>query len=164
MNWVLLHRPYFSKDKANNVTWCLLINGGFDYITLMFQACLNFIYKFLSFDRDEGVHWGIQNGLYLSRSTVVYFKHNDMDSLRETLENIYSKNKRIKKLRRYIVVEAVYQVYLVYHACVRLDLHFYLVFPKECSQPLVLKASSCMNCLPLATCNISKFCYMIMNY
>ncbi|KAK7311080.1 hypothetical protein RJT34_08973 [Clitoria ternatea] len=58
---------------------------------------------------DEGVHWGIQNGLYLSRSTVMYFKHNDMDSLRETLENITSKNKRAKKLRRYIVVEAVYQ-------------------------------------------------------
>ncbi|KAF7830601.1 long chain base biosynthesis protein 1 [Senna tora] len=58
---------------------------------------------------DEGVHWGIQNGLYLSRSTVVYFKHNDMNSLRETLEKITAENKRAKKLRRYIVVEAVYQ-------------------------------------------------------
>ncbi|KAG6746759.1 hypothetical protein POTOM_049124 [Populus tomentosa] len=58
---------------------------------------------------DEGVHWGIQNGLYLSRSTIVYFKHNDMESLRNTLEKITAGNKRAKELRRYIVVEAVYQ-------------------------------------------------------
>ncbi|KAK3036013.1 hypothetical protein RJ639_031186 [Escallonia herrerae] len=58
---------------------------------------------------DEGVHWGIQNGLYLSRSTIVYFKHNNMESLQSTLEKVTQDNKRAKKLRRYIVVEAVYQ-------------------------------------------------------
>jgi serine palmitoyltransferase len=58
---------------------------------------------------DEGVHWGIQNGLQLSRSTIVYFKHNDMESLRITLEKIMTKYKRSKNLRRYIVAEAVYQ-------------------------------------------------------
>ncbi|KAL3839808.1 hypothetical protein ACJIZ3_024399 [Penstemon smallii] len=58
---------------------------------------------------DEGVHWGIQNGLHLSRSTIVYFKHNDMESLQSTLEKITQDNKRAKKLRRYIIVEAVYQ-------------------------------------------------------
>lgn len=60
--------------------------------------------------RDEGVHWGIQNGLYLSRSTIVYFKHNDMESLRNTLEKVTQENKRAEKVRRYIVVEALYQV------------------------------------------------------
>lgn len=60
---------------------------------------------------------------------MVYFKHNDMESLRETLENITSKNKRVNKLRRYIVVEAVYQVDLVYYACDRLAVHSYIVFP-----------------------------------
>ncbi|KAK5791900.1 hypothetical protein PVK06_033013 [Gossypium arboreum] len=63
----------------------------------------------LNFKGDEGVHWGIQNGLYLSRSTIVYFKHNDMESLEKTLEKITAQNKRAKKLRRYIVVESVYQ-------------------------------------------------------
>ncbi|TYH87074.1 hypothetical protein ES332_D01G090500v1 [Gossypium tomentosum] len=58
---------------------------------------------------DEGVHWGIQNGLYLSRSTIVYFKQNDMESLERTLEKITAQNKRVKKLRRYVVVEFVYQ-------------------------------------------------------
>ncbi|XP_019447135.1 PREDICTED: long chain base biosynthesis protein 1-like isoform X2 [Lupinus angustifolius] len=78
-------------------------------LSTMFSAIPAFSKKGDIIVADEGVHWGIQNGLYLSRSTVVYFKHNDMDSLRNTLQNITSKNKRIKKLRRYIVVEAVYQ-------------------------------------------------------
>ena len=42
----------------------------------------------------------------------MYFKHNDMESLRNTLEKISAGNQRAKKLRRYIVVEAVYQVYI----------------------------------------------------
>jgi len=59
---------------------------------------------------DEGVHWAVQNGLQLSRSTVVYFKHNDMASLASTLEKLTHGNKRTEKIRRYIVVEAIYQV------------------------------------------------------
>ncbi|KAL2346429.1 hypothetical protein Fmac_000429 [Flemingia macrophylla] len=60
-------------------------------------------------NRDEGVHWGIQNGLYLSRSTVMYFKHHELNFLRETLEKITTEIKETKKSRRCIVVEAVYQ-------------------------------------------------------
>ncbi|KAI5386115.1 serine palmitoyltransferase component, variant 3 [Lathyrus oleraceus] len=75
----------------------------------MFSAIPAFSKKGDIIVADEGVHWGIQNGLYLSRSTVVYFKHNDMDSLSKTLENITSKYKGTKNLRRYIVVEALYQ-------------------------------------------------------
>ncbi|XP_078151615.1 long chain base biosynthesis protein 1a-like [Carex rostrata] len=58
---------------------------------------------------DEGVHWAVQNGLYLSRSTVVYFKHNDMKSLEATLEKVTSRSKHPEKVRRYIVAEAIYQ-------------------------------------------------------
>ncbi|KAM0847801.1 hypothetical protein ACQ4PT_054796 [Festuca glaucescens] len=58
---------------------------------------------------DEGVHWAVQNGLYLSRSTVVYFKHNDMASLASTLEKLTRRNKRTENIRRYIVVESIYQ-------------------------------------------------------
>ncbi|CAN6466260.1 unnamed protein product [Victoria cruziana] len=58
---------------------------------------------------DEGVHWAIQNGLYLSRSTIKFFKHNDMKSLESLMEKITKENQRVKKLRRYIVVEAIYQ-------------------------------------------------------
>ncbi|KAL6966192.1 serine palmitoyltransferase component [Sarracenia purpurea var. burkii] len=78
-------------------------------LSTMFSAIPAFCKKGDIVIVDEGVHWGIQNGLYLSRSTIVYFKHNDMESLRSTLEKVTHENKRAKKLRRYIVVEAVYQ-------------------------------------------------------
>ncbi|KAJ4715074.1 long chain base biosynthesis protein 1-like [Melia azedarach] len=78
-------------------------------LSTMFSAIPCFCKKGDLIIVDEGVHWGIQNGLYLSRSTIVYFKHNDMDSLQNTLERVTAENKRAKKLRRYIVVEAVYQ-------------------------------------------------------
>lgn len=88
--------------------------------------------------RDEGVHWGIQNGLQLSRSTIMYFKHNDMESLRNTLEKVTQENKRAKKLRRYIVVEAVYQVSSV------LLTGFYLVKAICCSTACTIFTSSGM--------------------
>ncbi|CAH9106534.1 unnamed protein product [Cuscuta europaea] len=78
-------------------------------LSTMFSAIPAFCKKGDVIVVDEGVHWGIQNGLQLSRSTVIYFKHNNMDSLRSTLEKVIQENKRAKKLRRYIVVEAVYQ-------------------------------------------------------
>ncbi|MED6208299.1 serine palmitoyltransferase component [Stylosanthes scabra] len=52
-------------------------------LSTMFSAIPAFSKKGDIIVADEGVHWGIQNGLYLSRSTV--------------------------KLRRYIVIEALYQ-------------------------------------------------------
>ncbi|CAL1367315.1 unnamed protein product [Linum trigynum] len=78
-------------------------------LSTMFSAIPCFAKKGDVIVVDEGVHWGIQNGLHLSRSTIVYFKHNDMKSLHDTLEKITADNKRVKKLRRYIVVESVYQ-------------------------------------------------------
>ncbi|CAH1432824.1 unnamed protein product [Lactuca virosa] len=78
-------------------------------LSTMFSAIPAFCKKGDIIIVDEGVHWGIQNGLYLSRSTIVYFKHNDMQSLQSTLEKVTQDNKRAKKLRRYIVVEALYQ-------------------------------------------------------
>ncbi|XP_009602788.1 long chain base biosynthesis protein 1 [Nicotiana tabacum] len=78
-------------------------------LSTMFSAIPAFCKKGDVVIADEGVHWGIQNGLQLSRSTIIYFKHNNMESLRSTLEKVTQENKQAKKLRRYIVVEAVYQ-------------------------------------------------------
>ncbi|XVE91113.1 hypothetical protein DITRI_Ditri20bG0129000 [Diplodiscus trichospermus] len=78
-------------------------------LSTMFSAIPCFCKKGDIIVVDEGVHWGIQNGLYLSRSTIVYFKHNDIESLEKTLEKITTENQKAKKMRRYIVVEAVYQ-------------------------------------------------------
>ncbi|CAJ1973416.1 unnamed protein product [Sphenostylis stenocarpa] len=88
----------------------ILYSYGF---STMFSAIPAFSKKGDIIVADEGVHWGIQNGLYLSRSTVMYFKHNDMNSLREMLEKITTENKQAKKLRRYIVVEAIYQCHYI---------------------------------------------------
>lgn len=54
-----------------------------------------------------------------------------MDSLSKTLESITSKYKGTKNLRRYIVVEALYQVDLVFHLSFLLALHIYTMFPME---------------------------------
>ena len=62
----------------------------------------------------------MQNGLHLSRSTMVYFKHNDMASLASTLEKLTRGNKRAEKIRRYIVVESIYQVQCILLFCVDL--------------------------------------------
>ncbi|KAF6136249.1 hypothetical protein GIB67_001658 [Kingdonia uniflora] len=78
-------------------------------LSTMFSAIPAFCKKGDIIVADEGVHWGIQNGLHLSRSTIVMFKHNDMESLESTLEKVTRENKRGNKIRRYIVVEAVYQ-------------------------------------------------------
>ncbi|PON74892.1 Glycine dehydrogenase (decarboxylating) [Parasponia andersonii] len=79
------------------------------FIRMDFPLC-SVLYQLLpKKEMDEGVHWGIRNGLDLSRSNIIYFKHNDIDSLRSTLESVTAENQRAKKLRRYIVIEAVYQ-------------------------------------------------------
>lgn len=62
---------------------------------------------------DEGVNFGIQQGMNLSRSNVLYFKHNDMEDLKRTLNSIAEKEKSRRKnlTRRFIVVEGIYQYY-----------------------------------------------------
>lgn len=61
---------------------------------------------------DNGVNWSLQNGLYLSRSKLKFFKHNDMQDLEARLEEVRKEDQRKKKPlnRRFIVVEAIYEV------------------------------------------------------
>lgn len=61
---------------------------------------------------DDSVHYGIQQGIALSRSSVLYFRHNDLDDLELTLQNVAEKDARMpqKKLnRRFIIVEGISQ-------------------------------------------------------
>eukprot|EP01023_Acetabularia_acetabulum_P065457 TRINITY_DN8669_c0_g2_i2.p1 TRINITY_DN8669_c0_g2~~TRINITY_DN8669_c0_g2_i2.p1 ORF type:complete len:542 (+),score=69.19 TRINITY_DN8669_c0_g2_i2:62-1627(+) len=59
---------------------------------------------------DESVSWPIQNGAYLSRAEIVYFKHNDMEDLERCVSKIVEEDRRKKKPlnRRFIVVEGIY--------------------------------------------------------
>lgn len=61
---------------------------------------------------DEGVNYGIQLGARLSRSKIIYFRHNDMTDLLEKLQGVADSDKKNKNLsteqRRFIVVEGVF--------------------------------------------------------
>jgi len=43
---------------------------------------------------DEGVNYAITQGIQLSRSSVLYFKHNDMDDLKRVLDSVKEKDQR----------------------------------------------------------------------
>lgn len=60
---------------------------------------------------DRGVNFGIQKGLQLSRSTIRWFDHNDLQSLEEVLQGV-DKERKKKKLpltRRFIVTEGIFE-------------------------------------------------------
>lgn len=64
------------------------------------------------FFSDECVNFSIQKGIDASRSKVFYFKHNDVSDLERLLveqDKIDKKNpKKALKIRRFIIVEAIY--------------------------------------------------------
>lgn len=60
---------------------------------------------------DRGVNFGIQKGLQLSRSTIRWFDHNDLQSLEEVLQGVDKerKKKRLPLTRRFIVTEGIFE-------------------------------------------------------
>lgn len=58
---------------------------------------------------DEAVNFGIQQGVHLSRSNVLYFKHNDMDDLERVLSDVDEKQKKSNQpiTRRFIISEGI---------------------------------------------------------
>lgn len=60
---------------------------------------------------DEGCSFAIRKGLQISRSTVRWYKHNDMGSLEAVLESINRESKRRKAplTRRFICSEGIFQ-------------------------------------------------------
>eukprot|EP00239_Pterosperma_sp_CCMP1384_P001575 CAMPEP_0197855584 /NCGR_PEP_ID=MMETSP1438-20131217/26906_1 /TAXON_ID=1461541 /ORGANISM="Pterosperma sp., Strain CCMP1384" /LENGTH=465 /DNA_ID=CAMNT_0043470757 /DNA_START=308 /DNA_END=1705 /DNA_ORIENTATION=+ len=65
---------------------------------------------------DDGCSWSIQNGCFLSRSTLKVFKHNDMEDLERILKEViaeYEKTPRHRRKlnRRFIVTEGLFANY-----------------------------------------------------
>lgn len=62
---------------------------------------------------DDACNESICAGAYLSRSTVVFFKHNDMDDLRSKLQKVKEDDENKKRdstqQRRFIIVEGLYR-------------------------------------------------------
>ncbi|XP_034947859.1 serine palmitoyltransferase 1 [Chelonus insularis] len=61
---------------------------------------------------DERINFSIQQGINASRSTVYYFKHNDVDDLERLLIEQNDKDKknskRAAKIRRFLIIEGIY--------------------------------------------------------
>ena len=62
---------------------------------------------------DAGCSFSIQKGLQISRSTIKWFKHNDMADLERILLEQKKKDEKDGEIvtRRFIVVEGVYENY-----------------------------------------------------
>ncbi|KAI0672390.1 serine palmitoyltransferase [Trametes maxima] len=59
---------------------------------------------------DRGVNFAIQKGLQISRCTVRWFDHNDMESLEHVLESVEKERRKRKAplTRRFIVTEGIF--------------------------------------------------------
>ncbi|XP_050351734.1 serine palmitoyltransferase 1 [Nymphalis io] len=57
---------------------------------------------------DEKVWFAIQKGIDAARSTVRYFKHNDMNDLERLLEEAATKKELNPKRRAFLIAEAIY--------------------------------------------------------
>jgi serine palmitoyltransferase len=60
---------------------------------------------------DRSVNFAIQKGIQISRSTVRWFDHNDLNSLEEVLISIEKERKKRRGplTRRFIVTEGIFQ-------------------------------------------------------
>lgn len=59
---------------------------------------------------DRGVNFAIQKGIQISRCTVYWYDHNDMDDLERVLRKVQSDNRRKPLTRRFIVSEALFEM------------------------------------------------------
>lgn len=60
---------------------------------------------------DRGVTFAIQKGIQISRSTVRWYDHNDLNSLEEVLISVEKecKRKRLPLTRRFIITEGIFE-------------------------------------------------------
>lgn len=58
---------------------------------------------------DRAVNYAIRKGLEVSRSSIRWYDHNDMDGLERILHKVVSEQDRKKLTRRFIVTEALFE-------------------------------------------------------
>lgn len=58
---------------------------------------------------DKAVNFAIQNGLQISRSTIRWYEHNDMEDLERVLERVKKEMARKPLTRRFIVTEGLFE-------------------------------------------------------
>ncbi|MCJ1344689.1 serine palmitoyltransferase component [Peltigera leucophlebia] len=58
---------------------------------------------------DEAVNYAILKGIQISRSTIRWYKHNDMEDLQRILENVIKEQAKKPLTRRFIVTEGMFE-------------------------------------------------------
>jgi len=58
---------------------------------------------------DKAVNFAIQKGLQISRSTIRWYEHNDMEDLERVLEQVKKDMARKPLTRRFIVTEGLFE-------------------------------------------------------
>jgi len=60
---------------------------------------------------DKGVSYVIRKGIQISRSTVRWYEHNDMEDLERVLEKVTREQARKPLTRRFIITEGLFEAY-----------------------------------------------------
>lgn len=58
---------------------------------------------------DDSVNFAIRKGIQISRSTVRWYKHNDMEDLKRVLEKVTKEQAKKPLTRRFIVTEGMFE-------------------------------------------------------
>lgn len=58
---------------------------------------------------DKAVNYAIRKGIQISRSTVRWYDHNDMDDLQRVLERVTKEQAKKPLTRRFIVTEGIFE-------------------------------------------------------
>ncbi len=98
---------------------------------------------------DRGCSYAVQSGMTLSRSTVKWFDHNDIDSLVQVMEEVEEDETRllggkkrkkgaVMQMRRFVMVEGLYQNYgdvcpLPAIVALKEKYHFRLILDESCA-------------------------------
>lgn len=58
---------------------------------------------------DKAVNHSIRKGIQISRSTVRWYEHNDMEDLRRVVENVIKEQGKKELTRRFIITEGMFE-------------------------------------------------------
>lgn len=58
---------------------------------------------------DKAVNYSIRKGIQISRSTVRWYEHNDMEDLRRVVEKVIKEQGKKELTRRFIITEGMFE-------------------------------------------------------
>lgn len=96
------------RDIANflGVPSCIVYAQAFSTISSMIPA---FAKRGDIIVADKAVNYSIQKGLDISRSTVRWFEHNDLEDLERVLQKVQKEMAKKPLTRRFIVTEGLFE-------------------------------------------------------